>query len=69
MSMQILIRNPSLRNKLKVTQHDAVRDEKTNKLIPNKYRKGNVMFIEPQQTVGVWIDSSGVGVFLEESPT
>jgi hypothetical protein len=69
MAIQLNVKNPSLRNTLKITQHDAVRDEKNgNKIVPNKWKKGAHKFLPPNQSTDIWLDS-GLGIFIEEMPT
>ena len=68
MSTLINIPNPSKRNTLKITIHDAVRDDKTQKVIPNKWKKGSHTFLAPGATQDIWLDA-GRGVFLEEMPS
>lgn len=68
MATLISIKNPSKRHTLKVTLHDAQRDEKSGKVIPNKFKKGSHTFIAPDASQDVWLDA-GRGVFLEEMPS
>lgn len=68
MATLIPIKNPSPRNTLKITLHDAVRDEKTGKIIPSKWKKGSHTFLAPGGTQDIWLDT-GRGVFLEEMPS
>lgn len=68
MATLIPIKNVSKRNTLKITLHDAQRDEKTGKIIPNKYKKGSHTFVAPEASQDIWLDQ-GRGVFLEEMPS
>jgi hypothetical protein len=68
MATLIPITNPSKLHTLKVTINDAVRDDKTQKIIPNKYKKGSHTFLAPGATQDIWLDA-GRGVFLEEMPS
>lgn len=68
MAVQVPVTNPSRLSTLKVTLHDAVVDEKTQKVIPNKYKKGTSFFIHPGKTENVWLEAGKRGVFLEEIP-
>lgn len=66
MATLIPIKNPSVRNTLKITLHDAVRDE-NGKAIPNKFKKGSHSFVAPNASQDVWLDT-GRGIFIEEMP-
>jgi hypothetical protein len=68
MATLLPIQNSSKRNTLKITIHDAVRDEKSGKIVPNKWKKGSHTFLAPNATQDVWLDT-GRGVFLEEMPS
>jgi hypothetical protein len=68
MAMLMQIKNPSKNRTLKITVHDAARDEKTGKIVPNKYKKGSHTFVAPDAAQDIWLDT-GRGVFLEEMPS
>jgi hypothetical protein len=80
MAIRVTYQNPSISNGIKVTIHRGVFDEKTGKLIPNKFKKGEVKFAQPKgrknpdqspaDIVDYWLDyQGGLGAFVEELPT
>lgn len=79
MAIRVSYTNPSVINGIKVTMHDGVRDEKTGKLIPGKFKKGAIRFVKPkgrgtpgagEDVVDYWLDAAGGrGAFVEEMPT
>ncbi len=68
MATNILIRNPSKLNTLKVVQRNLAKD-KEGKTVAGQWKNGNVAFLPPGETLDVWLDHTGRAVTIEEMPS